>query len=306
VPEHIPEALARALVALEEWGIPVAILRDFEADGSFVEIDLLVAPRHHRELTRALATCDFAPSRAWGHRGHRFYLQYSAADRLWVKLDLVSQVEGSRAELALASRRPVHGLPRLDPEVEAALLLLHCLVDKRGRLARHAARLHRVAAAGTAPPPGAPAALERLWPELETAVAGSNAIVPDATLRRLADALGARRARRVRRDRWLRRASYLRRALRPVAVTVAATDAELDSRELGPGARRVALPAGRGPLAHARRRLAVELERRRNDGPLVVDGGAGLAHADVTATPQSTTDQVNTALWRAYRRRLLG
>lgn len=303
----------------------MAVLREFEANGPFVEVDLLVAPGHGRELSRALVSCGFAPLRAWGHRGHRFYLGYWAADRLWLKLDFVTRVAGADVQLALAGRQRVDCLPRLDPEVEGALLLLHCIVDKRGRLGRHATALRRLTAAGIAPPVGAPAALQRLWPELERAVAAPSAVVPDALLQSVADVVAPDRARRLRLDRWLRRASYLRRALRPAAATVVVTDAALDGpdrsserlvRQLGPGARRISVPRGRGPLALLRRRLTVELERRRNDGPVLIEAGpdaTGLAYADVTVTAStgveseiaSAAEPINEAVWRAYRRRLL-
>jgi hypothetical protein len=321
----VPDGLVRAVAALEESGIAVAVLREFEANGRFAEIDLLVASASGRSLNRALVPCGFAPLRAWGHRGHRFYLAYCAADRLWLKLDLVTSVAGADAERALAGRRRVDSVPRLDPGVEGALLLLHCIVDKRGRLGRHGSALRRLAAAGTAPPPGAPAALHRLWGELESAVAAPSAVLPDALVRRVADVLAPDRARRMRRDRWLRRASYLRRALRPAAATIVVTAEALDGSdraserlvgELGPGARRLSAPRGRGPFAVVRRRLAVELERRRNDGPVVIDAGpegAGLPHADVTLTAPARTESetaaaappINEAVWRAYRRRLL-
>jgi hypothetical protein len=323
---QVPDGLTRALAALGECGIPVAVLREFEVSKPLIEVDLLVPSPRRRALRPALVPCGFAPLRAWGHRGHDFYLAYSAPDRLWLKLDFVTRVAGVDGERALAGRRRVDGLPRLDPHVEAALLLLHCVVDKQGRPGRHETTLRRLAAAGTTPPPGAPAALQRLWPELERALAGPGAIVPDALVRSVTDVVAPDRARHMRRDRWLRRASCVRRALRPAAVIVVVLDATLDGadratgrlvRELGPGARCVSLPRARGPLALVRRRLSVELERRRNDGPLVVDAGpraTGLARADITvgrsvaadAETASAAEAINEAVWSAYRPRLLG
>jgi hypothetical protein len=319
---QVPDGLERALAALGERGIPVAVLREFEVSKPLIEVDLLVPSARRRELRNALVPCGFAPLRAWGHRGHDFYLAYSAPDRLWLKLDFVTRVAGADGERALAGRRRVDGLPRLDPHVETALLLLHCVVDKQGRPGRHENTLRRVAAAGTTPPPGAPAALQRLWPELERAVAGPGAIVPDALVRSVTDVVAPDRARHMRRDRWLRRGSRVRRALRPAAVVVVVLDATGRAtgrlvRELGPGARCVSLPRARGPLAVVRRRLRVELERRRNDGPVVVDAGpraTGLAQGDVTvmgsvaavAETASAAQAINEAVWSTYRRRLLG
>lgn len=319
---QVPDCLTRALAALGECGIPVAVLREFEASKPLVEVDLLVPSHRRGELRRALVACGFAPLRAWGHRGHDFYLAYSAADRLWLKLDFVTRLAGADGERALAGRRRVDGLPRLDPRVEAALLLLHCVVDKQGTPGRHETKLRRLVAAGTTPPPGAPAALQRLWPELERAVAGPRAVVPDALVRSVTDVVAPDRAHHMRRDRWLRRASRVRRALRPAAVIVVVLDAPNRAtarlvRELGPGARCVSLPRARGPLALVRRRLSVELERRRRDGPVVVDAGpraTGLAPADVTvvgavaadAETASAAVAINEAIWGAYRRRLLG
>jgi hypothetical protein len=323
---QVPDGLIRALEALGECGVPVAVLREFEVTKPLIEVDLLVPSPRRRELRRALVPCGFAPLRAWGHRGHDFYLAYSAPDRLWLKLDFVTRVAGVDGERALAGRRRVDGLPRLDQQVEAALLLLHCIVDKHGRPGRHETTLRRLAGAGTTPPPGAPAPLQRLWPELERAVAGPGAIVPDALVRSVTDVVTPDRARHMRRDHWLRRASRVRRALRPAAVLVVVLDATLDGsgratgrlvRELGPGARCVSLPRARGPLAVVRRRLRVELERRRYDGPVVVDAGprgTGLAQGDVTvmgpvaavAETASAAQAINEAVWSAYRRRLLG
>jgi hypothetical protein len=323
---QVPDGLIRALAALGECGVPVAVLREFEVSKPLIEVDLLVPSPRRRELRSALVPCGFAPLRAWGHRGHDFYLAYSAPDRLWLKLDFVTRVAGVDGERALAGRRRVDGLPRLDQQVEAALLLLHCIVDKHGRPGRHETTLRRLAGAGTTPPPGAPAPLQRLWPELERAVAGPGAIVPDALVRSVTDVVTPDRARHMRRDRWLRRASRVRRALRPAAVLVVVLDATLDCsggatgrlvRELGPGVRCVSLPRAQGPLAVVRRRLRVELERRRYDGPVVVDAGprgTGLAQGDVTvmgsvaavAETASAAQAINEAVWSAYRRRLLG
>jgi hypothetical protein len=310
-------ALTRAVAALEERGIPVALLREFEPDGRFVEVDLLVASGRDRDLSAALVSSGFARLRAWGHGDHRFYLCYSATDRLWLKLDFVTRVAGADTELALAGRRRNGSVPRLDPAVEGGLLLLHCVLDKQGRPGRHAAALQRLGAAGTAPPPGAPDRLRSLWPELERAVSLPGSVVPDALVRSAADVLAPDRARRRRQDRWLRRASYLRRVVRPAAATVVVIDPPLDdpdrwsrrlAEELGPGARWVSPPPAGGPLTRLRRRLIVELERRRSDGPLVIEAGPnrlGLGHADVTVTASSVPEQVPEAVWRAYRTRLV-
>jgi hypothetical protein len=321
----VTSSLAGALAALEEAGVPVAVLRGFEPDGSVVEIDLLVAVGYERELHGALVRRGFAPLRAWGHGGHRFYLGYAAVERLWLKLDFVTEVAGADTELVLAGRRRVEGLPRLEPDVEAALLLLHCIVDKGGRLGRHATTLRRLATARTAPPPGAHPKLTGLWSQLEQAVAAPKAAVPDALVRSVVDLVAPDRTRDARRDRWLRRASYLRRMLRPAAPTVVVMNPASNGphgrcerlvRELGPGARRMSLVGGRGPLAPMRRRLAVELERRKRDGPIVLEvdlGATGLPRADVEVTPFSGTggaiaggEHVAEAVWRAYRRQLVG
>jgi hypothetical protein len=65
-----------------------------------------------------------------------------------------------------------------------------------------------------------------------------------------------------------------------------------------------------------RRCVAVELERRRKDGPVVVDAGVdavGLPRADVTVPASNGSgedavgaERVLEAVWRAYRRQLLG
>jgi hypothetical protein len=321
----VPGALRSVLAALEGCGIPVALLRGFEATAPSVEVDLLVRTVGRSELTAPVAACGFAPLRAWGHGGHRFFLGYSAADHLWLKLDFITRLPGADAELVLAERRHIGCLPLLERDVEGALLLLHCIVDKGGRLGRHRATLRRLAVQPPSPPPGASEALRRLWPALWKAVAGSGSTLPGGLTARVADLVAPGRARRVRRDRWLRRASYLRRAVRPVAPTVVVRDPALDGhgralerlvRELGPGARGLSVPEGRGAVALVRRRLKMEMARRRNDAPVVVYTGveaSGLAKADITVpagdgegSGTALADRVSEAVWGTYRQRLLG
>jgi hypothetical protein len=318
----VPDALRHVLAGLEGCGIPVALLRGFETTGAFVEVDLLVRTAGDRVLTPLLAACGFAPLRAGGHAGHRFYLGYSVADHLWVKLDFVTRLAGADAQRALAGRHHVGCLPVLNPDVEGALLLLHCIVDKGGQLGRHRTELRRLAVQPPPPPPGASEALRRVWPELWKTVAHSNSTVPEGLAASVADLAATGRARRARWNRWLRRASYLRRGLRPVAPTVVVTAPALDSqaqrlvRELGPGARGLSAPEGRGPVAVIRRRLMMEIARRRSDAPLVVYARAeasGLANADVTVvaadwegSETALAERVSEAIWGVYRRRLLG
>jgi hypothetical protein len=310
-------ALTRAIAALEDQRIPVALLRDFERDGRFVEVDLLVGSGRDRELRNALVSTGFAPLRAWGHGDHRFYLCYSAPDRVWLKLDFVTRLAGADARVALATRHRNGSVPRLDAAVEGSLLLLHCVLDKWGQPGRHALSLRSLVAAVTTPPPGASDELRSLWPELARAVVAPDAIVPDDLVRSAIDVIAPHRARRRRQDRWLRRAAYLRRLVRPVAATVLLIDpppdhpgrrARLLAEELGPGARWVSTPRGRGPVTRLRRRAIVALERRRSDAPLVIDAGpdtSGLGRVDVSVNAASGPEQACEAVWSAYRARLV-
>jgi hypothetical protein len=310
-------ALTLATAALEKRGIPVALLRDFEPEGRFVEVDLLIAADRDRELDEALVATGFAPLRAWGHPGHRFYFCYSAPDRMWVKLDLVTWVAGADAQRALSHRHRNGSVPRLDPADERKLLLLHCVLDKRGQLGRHAPALRALGTAATGAPLGAPDELEALWPTLARAVAAPGAGVPDSLVRTTAKAVEPGRRHRLRRNRWLRRAALLRRVVRPVAATVVVAGRPLDdpghaarqlAAELGPGARAISVPRGRVPVTALRRRAVVAAARRRSDAPLVVDAGsdpARVGRADVTVSAASGPEHTCEAVWPAYRARLL-
>jgi hypothetical protein len=315
MPPPAPTALRRAMVALEQSGIPAAQLREFEGSAHFVEVDLLVPRRTRPELNRTLVPLGFAPMRAWGHSRHRFYLCYSTPDHLWVKLDFVTGIPGVDVEQVLAARRLAGGIPRLAPAHEAALLLIHCVLDKGGRPGRHRPALRRWSTVPPDPPPGAPDELDRVWPELWRAVAAAGEGLPEQLVREVVGLLAPGQSRRARLERWSRRASYIRRALRPVAPTVALVHDRDDGRthkarrvvlELGPGARSLRVPGGGGHFARARRRLAVELARRSSDGPVVVAAfdGAVLPRADVVIA--GGAERVGEAVWPAYRRRMLG
>jgi thymidylate kinase len=103
------------------------------------DVDLLVDVAALDRLDPALAEAGLVRMGVRGHGSHRFYFSYDAADRYWLKLDVVTEIsfgqyQQLRTTLAgpcLERRRRDRSLWRLAPEDEAWLFLLHLFLDKR-------------------------------------------------------------------------------------------------------------------------------------------------------------------------------
>ncbi|MGP4033278.1 hypothetical protein [Pseudarthrobacter sp. 1C304] len=134
-------SIAQAFRALDGAGLPWVLLRGEDdlarPDG---DVDLLVAEAGVERLDALLAGAGFRRVVARGHGSHRFYFSYDAAEHLWLKLDIVSEISFGpfqqwRTPLARGclQRRIRNGLVWLPATTEQAwLLLLHIMLDKGG------------------------------------------------------------------------------------------------------------------------------------------------------------------------------
>jgi thymidylate kinase len=160
-----------------------------------------------------------------GHGSHRFYFAYDAADDLWIKLDVVSRIDFGRfqqlrsplAAACLERRRRQGSVWRLAPEDEAALFLLHLLLDK-GRVP--AERQEQARASADLAIEGSPVVthVERIaagaWREARHAVLGDG----PARVEEVAATLARRWA--TRRPLQTRSAGFVNRALRRLELPV--------------------------------------------------------------------------------------
>lgn len=134
-------SIAQAFRALDGAGLPWVLLRGEDdlarPDG---DVDLLVAEASVERLDALLAGAGFRRVVARGHGSHRFYFSYDAAEDLWLKLDIVSEISFGpfqqwRTPLARGciQRRIRNGLVWLPATTEQAWLqLLHIMLDKGG------------------------------------------------------------------------------------------------------------------------------------------------------------------------------
>ena len=201
--------LAALFAALDEAGARWCLLRgEAELLRPAGDVDLLIAAADARHLRDAARRLGFARLPAWGYGTHAFFLAYDAAEDLWLKLDVVTELAyGPGFTLAteaesecLARRRRVAGVWVLDESDAFWSLLLHRLLDKSGPPpAPDAERLAELASRG---PDDGP--LARLVASLSPAgwdvgrITGAVERGDWASLAELAGALGAswRRARR--------------------------------------------------------------------------------------------------------------
>jgi thymidylate kinase len=131
--------VAAAFTALDDAGVVWALVRGAEDLARPTgDVDLLVERSAVRRLDAVLAAAGLRRLGVRGHGSHRFYFAYEAADALWIKLDVVTEIEfGRHQELtsslasgALQRRERRAGIWRLSPADEAWLVLLHLLLDK--------------------------------------------------------------------------------------------------------------------------------------------------------------------------------
>lgn len=134
-------SIAQAFRALDAAGLTWVLLRGEDdlarPDG---DVDLLVADGSTERLDALLAGAGFRRVVARGHGSHRFYFSYDAAEHLWLKLDIVSEISFGpfqqwHTPLARGclQRRIRNGLVWLPATTEQAWLqLLHIMLDKGG------------------------------------------------------------------------------------------------------------------------------------------------------------------------------
>lgn len=137
----IHPSIAGAFRALDRAGLPWVLLRGEDdlvrPDG---DVDILLGDGHTQRLDSVLAGAGFRRVVARGHGSHRFYFSYDAAEDLWLKLDIVSEISFGpyqqwHTPLAggCLKRRIRNGLLWLPATTEQAWLqLLHIMLDKGG------------------------------------------------------------------------------------------------------------------------------------------------------------------------------
>ena len=151
-PPALHAAVAKAFRTLDESGVTWLLLRgEDDLLRPSGDVDLLVDSAHESALDDLMGTSGFRRLGAAGHGSHRFYFSY--ADRVWVKLDIVSDLSFGPLQqwrtpwaADVLSRRVRRGplwLPSTSDQ--AWLYLLHLVLDK-GRVAPE--RLEAANAAG--------------------------------------------------------------------------------------------------------------------------------------------------------------
>lgn len=148
--------IARAFRALDGSGLPWVLLR---GEDDLVrprgDVDILVGDGQMQRVDALLAGVGFRRVLAPGHGSHRFYFSYDAAEDLWLKLDVVSEISfgpyqqwpTSLAQGCL-KRRIRNGLLWLPATTEQAWLqLLHTMLDKGGAVRPERVETVRVAGA---------------------------------------------------------------------------------------------------------------------------------------------------------------
>jgi thymidylate kinase len=102
------------------------------------DVDVLVSPHVLPRIDRLLQEAGFQRMVARGHGSHRFYFAFDAAEHLWLKLDLVSDIRfgpyqqwrSSLAHQCLERRVKSASLWLPAPADQAWLQLLHLVLDK--------------------------------------------------------------------------------------------------------------------------------------------------------------------------------
>ncbi|MCB5291384.1 hypothetical protein [Arthrobacter sp. SO3] len=138
---EIHPTIAMAFRALDGSGLPWVLLRgEDDLVRPHGDVDILVGDGHSQRVDALLAGVGFRRVLARGHGSHRFYFNYDAAEDLWLKLDIVSEISFGPFQqwhTALAAgclkRRIRNGLLWLPATTEQAWLqLLHTMLDKGG------------------------------------------------------------------------------------------------------------------------------------------------------------------------------
>ncbi|WP_160663651.1 hypothetical protein [Pseudarthrobacter sp. ATCC 49987] len=148
--------IARAFQALDGSGLAWVLLR---GEDDLVrprgDVDILVGDGQMQRVDALLAGVGFRRVLAPGHGSHRFYFSYDAAEDLWLKLDVVSEISFGpyqqwHTPLAQGclKRRLRNGLLWLPATTEQAWLqLLHTMLDKGGAVGPERVETVRVAGA---------------------------------------------------------------------------------------------------------------------------------------------------------------
>lgn len=149
-------SIASAFRALDGLGLPWVLLR---GEDDLVrpqgDVDILVADGRLPRLDALLAGAGFRRVVAPGHGSHRFYFSYDAAEDLWLKLDIVSEISFGPFQqwhtllaAGCLQRRIRNGLLWLPATTEQAWLqLLHIMLDKGGAVRQGRMETVRVAGA---------------------------------------------------------------------------------------------------------------------------------------------------------------
>ncbi len=111
-----------------------------------VDVDVLVDPAHLDAFVARLRGAGFVERPAWGRGTHRFFFRFEPAAGTWLKVDVLSEVAFGAAQEFVTDLAPgvvarSRGAAGPAPADDLWVLLLHCLLDRRGRCGRHTARL---------------------------------------------------------------------------------------------------------------------------------------------------------------------
>jgi len=138
-----------------EAGIAAAVLADLEAagiahavlwPGDGVETDLLLEAARRSDARRIFAAHGFVQLPRWGYPHHDYHVVHRNGQ--WAELDVVTELRfGLDAAVRTSLAEPV--LRRRDESDAFWILVLHCLLDKRGAQGRHAAALRALASRAT-------------------------------------------------------------------------------------------------------------------------------------------------------------
>ncbi|MEO3934482.1 hypothetical protein WMO79_16930 [Micrococcaceae bacterium Sec7.4] len=148
--------IARAFQALDGSGLAWVLLRgEDDLVRPTGDVDILVGDGQMQRVDALLAGVGFRRVLAPGHGSHRFYFSYDAAEDLWLKLDVVSEISFGpyqqwHTPLAQGclKRRLRNGLLWLPATTEQAWLqLLHTMLDKGGAVGSERVETVRVAGA---------------------------------------------------------------------------------------------------------------------------------------------------------------